>query len=130
MLSLTPPRPAHGGVSSFSPRLKVKRLAYSLFCIGCASIPCILILWLPHVTQTAERTGVPEWACTAIPLIFSLILVGSGGWLLSKADNPHERWTHLAFAAADGLITTFMAMVVGAIILMGIVLAVFLANLH
>ena len=65
----------------------MKRLAYSLFCIGCASIPCILILWLPYVAEMTERTGLPEWAWIAIPLIFSCILLGTGGW---DTDFPNS----------------------------------------
>ena len=87
-------------------------------------------MWLPYVAEMTERTGLPEWAWIAIPLIFSCILLGTGGWLRSKVDNPQERWPHRAWAAADALINTFMALMVGAMILVVVILAVFFAKLH
>lgn len=101
MLSLTPPRHPHGGVSSFSPRIKVKRIAYSLILFG--------LLWSVTMAALPERLWEKHWSSedgvqsavriTAVVIVF--ILFPIAGWILAGISNPKEGPGHrliMAFA--------------------------------
>ena len=93
MLSLTPPRPAPGGVSSFSPRLKVKVIADILFAAGGLSIPA-LIWWqsetvsLQHKAGILDLFGVPiRWAVAFLALTTAGFIYCHRGVLNPTREN-------------------------------------------
>ena len=112
MLSLTPPRPAHGGVSSFGQGLNVKPLAYSL--IVFSSLWFVFLSAQPENSYDDYYADRPLWGKVASAVtVLALLLYPIAGWILSGTSNPRETWPHrLILTFASGVAAIFLVFLI------------------
>lgn len=122
MLSLTPPRPAHGGVSSFSLRLKVKRLADILFVFGCLSI-LALVCWQPQIVSLQHKAGILDLFGFPLRWLVPFLALTTTGFNYCRCGILHAGRENQFRLTAGGLFFGLVAAILAVPVLLSLLLA-------